>query len=356
MADALGNMVRRLRQTCAAPVSELSDAELLSHFVESADPAAFELLTWRHGPLVWGVCRRVLRHEQDAEDAFQATFLVLVRKAATIGRRESVGGWLYKVAFRAALAARAAASKRSSHERVPAEKSCIDPADEAAWHELEPLIDEAIDGLPERYRVAFVLCCVQGLTLQQAAAQLGCPRGTVATRVRRAREQLRARLARHGVALSVGMLSGLVARNAARAAVPRVLLTATWQGVGNGVLAAPVAGLTHEVLRIMSVQKLFVLVATVILALGGGALAYWKLTPTPQPTGPVSAHSPATRAPAAERAGVALAQARTAARDIADPDKRIMLLDEIACEQARVGLFDAAAATLREALRVALDS
>jgi RNA polymerase sigma factor (sigma-70 family) len=178
--------------------SVVTDAELLERFLRDRDEAAFELLMWRHTPVVMGVCRRVLRHRQDAEDAFQATFLILARKGHSIGRRESLTGWLYTVAYRVALRARAArrAGPERSLEVPPTDEAQSDPADHLAGQELRRLLDAELSRLPEKYRTAFILCHLEGKTCAEAAQQLGCPRGTIQSRTGRAREHLRARLAR----------------------------------------------------------------------------------------------------------------------------------------------------------------
>jgi RNA polymerase sigma factor (sigma-70 family) len=196
----------------------VSDAALLERFVRRGDEAAFELLVWRHGPMVLGVCRRVLRHEQDAEDAFQATFLVLARKAAEAGRRGSLGGWLYTVAYRVALRARqrrAAGGPPAGLRGVkPAADARPGPADLLAADDLRSVLDEEIGALPEKYRSTFVLCYLEGKTNAEAAELLGCPKGTVLSRLARARERLRQRLSGRGVAPAALPLAALLAGHA----------------------------------------------------------------------------------------------------------------------------------------------
>jgi RNA polymerase sigma factor (sigma-70 family) len=176
----------------------VTDSELLARFLGQRDEAAFELLVWRHGPMVLGICRRVLQDAHDAEDAFQATFLTLARKADSIGRRESLAGWLYTVAQRIALRARARQAHRTSREKpladVVVEESACDPSELLAWRELRPLVDAEVARLPEKYREVFVLCYLEGKTNEEAAEQLGCPKGTVLSRLSRARKRLRQRL------------------------------------------------------------------------------------------------------------------------------------------------------------------
>src|SRR5262245_53862403 len=177
MANApLGKVIRQLRQSLDHE-GGLSDAELLERVVSQRDTAAFEVLVWRHGALVLGVCRRLLRHEQDAEDAFQAAFLILLRKAGSIGKRQSLGSWLYKVAYRVSLRARA--RRRARREQPGGDVPAREATPELIWRDLRPVLDEEVDGLPEKYRTPFILCYLEGLTNEEAGRQIGCPRGTV---------------------------------------------------------------------------------------------------------------------------------------------------------------------------------
>ena len=208
--ENFGILLRLLRRRVGEEIAGgLSDRLLLERFVRQRDEAAFETLFWRHGPMVMAVCRRLLP-AADAEDAFQATFLILVRKAASVTRGEAVAAWLYRVAYRIALRARAAT--RPTVE-LPAEGP---PDDEEAgtWHDLRPVLDEAIASLPEKYRTPIILCYLEGKTNQEAADELGCPRGTVAIRLKRARERLRRRLERRGMLLGAALLSLLLVRKA----------------------------------------------------------------------------------------------------------------------------------------------
>jgi RNA polymerase sigma factor (sigma-70 family) len=195
----LQDFIRRLRR--ARSVTEgghLSDAQLLERFAKERDEAAFEVLVWRHGTLVLNVARRLLRHAADAEDVFQATFLTLARKAAAIRRGTSVGSWLYKVAYRLALRARQAAARRERRQH-----SGLDHVAAPAEHgdaELDAVLAEEVNRLPERCRAVVVLCYLQGATTEEAAHVLGCPRGTVLSRLASARQRLRQRLVRRGIA------------------------------------------------------------------------------------------------------------------------------------------------------------
>jgi RNA polymerase sigma factor (sigma-70 family) len=272
--------VRRLVHLPRA--GELSDAQLLERFVAQRDEVAFEVLVGRHGPKVLGVCRRVLRHEQDAEDAFQATFLVLVRKAASIGRSQAVGHWLYRVAYRVALRAKVLADKRAARQTpFPDVPAAVGPPD-PVWSDLRPVLDEEVNRLPAKYRAPFVLCYLDGKTNAEAARELGCPRGTVLSRLAWARERLRAQLIRRGLTLSAGLLAAALATNKAAAAVPAALAASTLQAallVAMGkavadVVSGPVALLTKGALQTMRWTNGMIVMACVLavgaLGLGRG--------------------------------------------------------------------------------------
>src|SRR5262245_60180817 len=160
MAKAfLRALIRQFCQAACSPApNDQGDAQLLERFVHKRDETAFEVLVWRHAAMVVGVCQRVLRHQQDVEDAFQATFLTLVRKAASVGKRESVGSWLYKVAYRVALRARARGARQATHERLEGDVLGGEPAPDHTWLDLRPVLDEEINRLPEKYRAPVVLC------------------------------------------------------------------------------------------------------------------------------------------------------------------------------------------------------
>ena len=281
MAAAERDPLRRhIRQFAAAHLAaaDLPDPLLLERFASGQEEAAFAALVRRHGPLVWGVCWRLLRQQQDAEDAFQATFLLLARKAGSLKRPEALGPWLHGVATRTALKARTGAARRRACERQAAAPA-VGPADDAVWRDLRPLLDEAVGGLPEKYRVPFVLCYLEGRTVTEVAERLGCPRGTVATRLAWARGRLRARLARRGVALSAAVLTTALARGAAPAAVPAPLTwktaEAAWGLAANGAAtagaSATAVALAKGVLNAMFLTKGKVGVAVLVAASAVGA-------------------------------------------------------------------------------------
>lgn len=261
----LNGFMERLRR--AALVSDgcaLSDGQLLECFVNRREEAAFEAIVRRHSRMVWGVCRRLLPSRHDAEDAFQATFLVLVRKAASLAQPELLGNWLYGVAYRAALEVRGANAMRRTKERslrdVPepaacATESCLD---------LRPLIDRELSWLPEKYRVLIVLCDLEGRRRKEVARQLAIAEGTLSSRLATARTMLAKRLARHGVALSGAAVATALAQNAAWGCVPGPLVISTVQAAasiaaGTAVASAvsvQVAALAKGVMKSMILAKL----------------------------------------------------------------------------------------------------
>jgi RNA polymerase sigma factor (sigma-70 family) len=320
-----GILLRLLRRRAGEPLAGgLSDAALLERFVRQRDEAAFEALFWRHGPMVLAVCRRLLP-PADAEDAFQATFLVLVRKAASIGRRDAVAAWLYRVAYRVALRARGAARPTVA---LPPEGPADADDESLAWRDLRPLLDEAIDSLPEKYRAPVVLCYLQGKTNQEAARELGCPKGTLAIRLKRARERLRRRLGRRKLLLPAALLGVLLVRRAQAAAVDAALAQATLKAVLSAAAVSPhAAALAEGVLRAMLLKKIR-WAAVLVIALGviaGGGLWWHGVSAD---AAPVQADDrPAKAAPAGEGPGkpAAVAEERHDLVDVATPVDGILL-------------------------------
>lgn len=263
-----GDFIHRLERLFQhGTTGGLTEGELLDRFVRAQDEAAFEAIIARHGPMVLGVCRQLLRDPNDVDDAFQATFLVLVRKAGTLRRSDLLGNWLHGVAHRVATRARVTAARRSA--RAPFGTDAIahhEPGEDSSMDlEPEPIpwLHEEVRRLPERYRVPVLLCYFEGLTHEQAASRLGWPIGSVKGRLSRARDLLRRRLTRRGVALSAPALASSLGLADARAIVPESLRSATLRAAGSvarmtgrSVLTAtsvslPVASLTHGVLRAM---------------------------------------------------------------------------------------------------------
>jgi RNA polymerase sigma factor (sigma-70 family) len=276
-------VMRFLRRIAGTPAAgDLDDRHLLERFVTDRDPAAFAALVERHGPMVQGVCRRVLHDDHAAEDAFQATFLVLVHKARSLGRPELLGNWLYGVAYRTAVRARDAAARRRAREREMTDMPGNDSTVEVVWRDLRGVLDEELGRLAQRYRVPLVLFYLEGKSTEEVAHQLGCPKGTVQSRLARGRDQLRERLVRRGVALTVWALALALAEKAAPAVVPAALVEGTVQaavltaaGTAAGAIPAGVAALTKGVLRAMLLNKSKVVVAVVLavtVAVAGTAL------------------------------------------------------------------------------------
>ncbi len=281
----------------------MCEAELLERFVSQGDPAAFEVILERHGPMVLRVCRRVLEDPNDVDDAFQATFLILVKKAASIRDREVLGTWLYGVARRVAVRARVDARRRQSRERSDVEAVVMENprGNHEEARELRALLDDELERLPDRYRDPLVLCDLEGQTHEQAAAQLRWPVGTVKSRLSRGRERLRARLIRRGV-VPAGALTSFLAAEAA-SAVPGELLHATLRAATHlttgkvvAVISVHVANLIHEGMRSMVISKIKLAAgaaaAIALAATGIAGLAF------PAPTQPTQAvEQPPSQAP-----------------------------------------------------------
>ena len=303
--EQLGVFIRHLRRLVGPGAGGgLTDTQLLERWVAGRDEAAFEVMLWRHGPLVLGVCRRLLADPHDIDDAFQATFLTLVRRAAAIRRREALAGWLYQVAYRVALRARARRRRRADREEAGVELLGDEDKSDLVWRDLRPVLDEEIGRLPEKYRAAFVLCYLEGQTNAEAARALGCPVGTVLSRLAWARERLRRRLTRRGITVSGALLVTVLARDAVAAAAPAPLILTTLKAAlayaaGTGAVAAvsaPAVALTEGVVRAMMLDKLKIAAVVLGLALLGGTSAWAYLgapgpaeSPAPVPAGNTAA-------------------------------------------------------------------
>jgi len=251
----------------------LTDGQLLEDYLSRRDQAALAALVRRHGPMVWGVCRRLLRNHHDAEDAFQATFLVLVRKAASIVPRQMVANWLYGVAHQTALNARAAAARRRERERQVAEMPEPAVAEQDLWDDLQPLLDAELSRLPEKYRAVIILCDLEGTTRKEAARRIGVPEGTVAGRLARARAMLATRLTQRGVALTGGAVAVWLSQKVASAGVPNSVVESTITAASlfaagkaaTGAISVKVAALTEGVTRAMLFSKLRAALAVVLI-------------------------------------------------------------------------------------------
>ncbi len=304
MASAeLGTVLQQIRRMVSKQNGEsLTDIQLLDGFRAHQDQTAFAVLVKRHGPMVLRVCRHVLHHHQDAEDAFQATFLVLARKATAIRKKTALASWLHGVAYRMAMNAKRSAARRRKHEReggtlspaatasnysaLPgragesmAPQFSRDPAWELGWSEVQAVLDEEIERLPEKYRAVFVLCCLEGIGRAEAGRQLGLKEGTVSSRLDQARKRLQQRLARRGVTLSSVLAAAAITQNAGAAAVTPLLVNGTVRAAqllaageagAAGAISANVVRLVEGAGRAMMMAKLRIATA---LLLAAGALA-----------------------------------------------------------------------------------
>jgi RNA polymerase sigma factor (sigma-70 family) len=280
MSAVLEDLCLSLRQREHAG---LTDGQLLGRFLANRDEDAFRTLVQRHGPMVLGVCRRILANGHDADDAFQATFLVLAVKAGRIVPRDAVGAWLHGVAYRTAKKAKAMNARRVHKEQQFHERRPASVAVENGWEELQPVLDEELNRLPEKYRSAIVLCDLEGRTKKEAAGRLYCPEGTLSSWLVRGRRLLARRLTRRGVTLSAGSLAVVLAQNAACAAVARSLVVsagkaatrfAAGPAAAAGAIPARVAALTEGVLKSMLLKriKIALLIVLVFGVFGGGVV------------------------------------------------------------------------------------
>lgn len=280
----VGAVVRQIERLFAAgSVTAMNEGQLLERFVTHRDEAAFAALVARYGPMVLGVCRQMLHDPNDVDDAFQATFLVLVKKAATLRNRDLLGNWLYGVAYKVAHRARTVKARRLAAEKPCVEELAMGP--DQAGNPPQPWIHEEVQRLPEKYRTPVVLCYLQGLTHEQAAERLRWPLGTVKGRLARARDMLRSRLTRKGMAFSSGILFLELARDA-RATVPDSLFESTVRAATSavsrpaaaGLISAQAAALSQGVLRTMLITQLktmgVALLVAGVVTTGAGVLAY----------------------------------------------------------------------------------
>jgi HlyD family secretion protein len=289
MATAqLQTLLRHMRRLAVSrSAAGASDAQLLGRFVTERDELAFELLIWRHGSMVLSACRRVLRHDQDAEDSFQATFLALARKARSIGKRQSLASWLYKVAIRIALQAKRNREKEWRRAKTAWLPSRGQQVHDVLVHDIKRVVDEEIGRLPERYRAAVILCYLEGKTYDEAARLLGCPRGTISIRLMRARERLRVQLTRRGLTLSSAALAAVLSPSHVNAAALSLLVNNIVRSVSSlrpGITTAAagaspsVAALVEGVIKAMFLSKLKVIASVLLLSVvaAGGALTTYK--------------------------------------------------------------------------------
>jgi RNA polymerase sigma factor (sigma-70 family) len=316
MSTTQADFLRYLRTLTARQATGLlSDQQLLERFLHERSEASFAALVARHGPMVLSVCRRVLQHTQDAEDAFQATFLVLARKASSIRKQASLGSWLHGVAYHSAERLRAKARRRAAHERRLNAPSPGDAMDDITWRELRSVLDEELRRLPEKYRAPLVLCYLEGRTQDEAAQQLGWSKTTFRRRLDSGRAALGRRLARRGVTLPAVLTAPLLADAVAQAALPPLLAASTVRAglaaitgnTVNGIVSAQVAALAESGAASLLVKKAGVAVILLVsLTLGiGGLLAHRVIqdrTLAEAPAAPLTPQSPPARSVSMDQA------------------------------------------------------
>jgi len=344
--QSLNGVLQHLRKMVAVQTcQELSDRDLLERFVSARDEAAFTVLIERHGPMVLGVCQRALPNFHDAEDACQATFLVLARKAASVRKKASLSTWLHGVACRAAANLKRDHARRKSRERARTAPAPKDPAAEVTWREMQAILDEELQRLPERYRAPMILCYLECMTREDAARQLGVSLTTLHGRLERARDALRESLTRRGLTLAAAMSSVALGEGLAHAALAptfvvsstrAAMLLAAGQSVTDGVVTTPVLALTQEVLKTMFLTKLklgtaAVLCAGLFVAMIGGSLASLGIAHRPEHRDDALPPGALFRFGTADRKGIRTSSAYS-------PDGRVAAVGD---DRGRLDLWDA---------------
>ena len=305
----LSTFLRRLtRGMVAETLADQSDRELVERFFAGQDAAVFEAIVRRHGPMVYRVCWRVLQHHQDAEDAFQATFLVLAQGLRSVRKHASLASWLHGVAHRVALKAKSAAARRRRHEQQAPVSETI-PSDEVSWVEVRAVLDAALAGLPEKWRLPLVLCYLEGQTQDEAAAQLGWSKRTLRRRLDEGRADLGRRLARRGVVWPAALAAVLVSDSLASAALSHGLLDSTIKAASlfaagqtaAGLISAKAAALSEGVFNTMLHSKIKVAFAVLLLVIfltSAGVLGRHRAAAQQPGTGQVNpAEPPPSEAP-----------------------------------------------------------
>ena len=330
-----------------------TDNVLLNRFLADRDENAFEALVRRHGPMVLALCRRILRDPQDAEDAFQASFLVFVRKAASIAKPELLGNWLYGVASRTARAARAAAEKRRVKEAEAMPREQTDQ--ESPWQELQPFLDRELSRLPAKYRIPLVLCHLEEKSRQEAARTLGLPEGTLSSRLARGRALLAQRLTRWcpsvaGEVFLAGLGKQAMAIPLVQATTKAGMSVLAGQPLNTGLVSAQVALLSQGVLRSMFMIKLKIAAAvlcvgSVLICAGGTAASRSFRTEDDPPPAVAASKSPSDSL---------MDQVLATAKNITDPQIKLRMLLRIASVQDKTGDPAGARKTRREALELAV--
>ena len=310
MADSrVGTLLRHIHRLREGQIAVAqTDGQLLEQFIQCGEESAFTALMRRHGPLVWGVCRRLLRNEQDAEDVFQATFLVLARQAGRIRCAGALSSWLYGVAQRLALRARADSARRRRHEAQAHSDTAAQAEDKLLWSELRAALDEELGRLPEKCRTPLLLCYFEGLTQDEAARRMGCKPRTVKARIERGRRLLRVRLSGRGLSLRDALTVPMLAHG--NADVPAGLFEATTRAAllfaaggtaERGAASASVIALAKGGLHTMFLVKSSLVAAALLMAVLFGGTASLLLSQGPRSTPP---RPSLTAAPVKTPAGV----------------------------------------------------
>jgi len=310
MPGTLNDLVRRVEERLAGEaLRDLADDQLLGRYLRHGDQAAFATLVERHAPLVLSVCRRMLGHGPDADDAFQGTFLVLARRTAAIRWQPCVRGWLYRVALQVARRVRQRAARQRQLDHAAARAESVAPSEEVSWSEGLACLDEELDALPAKYRQVLLACCLQGKSRDEAGEELGLSASQVKGLLERAREALRLRLARRGVVLPAALLALLLHQVPAHAA-SGPLLAATTQAslafaAGQTQAVAPaVLALAEAVLAGVPVVKSLAAIAAALLVAVVTAVGLWLGARDPEPAPPapeVAVRQPPSKDPAPPR-------------------------------------------------------
>jgi RNA polymerase sigma factor (sigma-70 family) len=328
MNSGLRKTLDKLRRSLCP--TGISDEQLLNRFIAERDEAAFAALVRRHGPMVQGVCSRILRNSHDSEDAFQATFLALVQKARFVANRQALASWLYTVAYRSALEVQIRNTRRQSRERRVAmrrpETKSPDPQD---WR---PVLDRELNGLPEKYRAPIILCDLNGLSRREAARQLHLAEGTLSSRLATGRRMLAERLSRHGVALSGGALA--LSLSEASASVPPSLIGLTTKSAllvaagQTAAISARIALIMKGAAQAMFLAKLKPVIATVMaLVLGTGTLTYFANGQSGAAGNPTASAKPSNEVAALRHENEGLKAALKVMRDKDDAAQVAQLLE-----------------------------
>lgn len=286
LVASVGTLIGQVIRKIGNP-TVVNDQELLQRYVQNRSEAAFEELMHRHGALVWGVCQRMLSHKQDTEDAFQATFIVLSKKAGTVHRPERLAHWLYGVACFAARNVRKGRLRRKFREQSVGELHDVPDHRHTLWNEVSPLVDDELARLPSKYRLPLVLCCLEGMTHQDAAKLLHWPIGTLAGRISRGRELLRHRLMKQGVVVSSAMLTGFLSQEVMAGYIPATVISSCVRGIfthstvglaGHAITPTVTSAVSSTLQQLFVVRFALVALSIIVAAsICTGMIAGWRV-------------------------------------------------------------------------------